>query len=367
MSTAHDDEASRRNLIHPAWRAGQYVTYFLEREDGSWVALALRVLRREEGGVWALGGHFKTRRGECAVLFRADPSAGGEMPDPVPVQVRTLRGPPPASDDPARLLDDPTTTIPLAMNLLMVRRWPAAVESLSKEARSVRYPCGIDRAHLLITPGPGYEKHHDLCPRVMLTGVACLSIDGRRNPMTVTSFGLHDPAAEGPTSYEDFVDLSHAKRIEHEGFALTYPATWFLIRQPDEEKDGLRIALHGAQVGGVSSSLTCTVRIHSGERSRIAEEQASALKRLSGPLQGLSPRAAPPVRLAGDAKGFAFDQVHPAIDGVAYSAVLGTDARDRFASVTLFGCVSKTNPRCRETITEYERVFREILGSFQLG
>lgn len=358
---------SRRNPIHPAWRAGQYVTYFLEREDGAWVALALRVLGQAEGGVWALGGDFKTRKGECAVLFRSDPGAPAEAPDPVPVQTTLVRGSPSSFEDPASLAEDPRMTVSLAMNLLMVRRWPAAAESLSKEARPVRYPCGIDQAHLLVTPGPGYQKHHDICPRVMLTGVACLSIDGGKNPMTVTSFGLNDPAAEGPTTYEDFVDLSHPKRIDHEGFALTYPATWFLVRQPDQEEDGLQILGHGTQVGGVSCSLTCTVDLYSGDRRRVAEEEQAIRARLSGPIPGLSPRGAEPLRLPGDARGYAFDQVHAAIDGVAYSAVFGTDARDRFANISAFGCISKANPRRRETMAEYERVFREILGSFQFN
>ncbi|WP_437626735.1 hypothetical protein [Sorangium sp. So ce1151] len=345
------------------------MTYFLERQDGSWVAMALRILGQDEGGGWTLGGDFKTVGGECAVLFRSDPGAPAEMPDPTPVQIKLVRRYPSASasDDLASLAEDPTMTVALAMNLLMVRRWPAAAESLSKEARPVRYPCGIDQAHLLVTSGPGYQKHHDLCPRVMLTGVACLSIDGGKNPMTVTSFGLNDPAAQGPTSYEDFVDLSHPKRIDHEGFALTYPATWFLVRQPDQEKDGLHVAVHGAQLGGVSCSLICTVRLYSGDPRRVAEEQQAARSRLSGPLPGLSLRGAEPLLLPGDARGYVFDQVHPAIDGVAYSAVFGTDARDRFARVNTFGCISKTNPRRRETMAEYERVFREVLGSFQFN
>lgn len=301
------------------------------------------------------------------MLFRSDPGAPAKAPDPVPVQTMPGRQSPSASDDRASPAEDPMMTVSLAMNLLMVRRWSAAAESLSEKARPVRYPCGIDQAHLLVTLGPGYQKHHDLCPRVMLTGVACLSIDGGKNPMTVTSFGLNDPAAEGPMSYEDFVDLSHPKRIDHEGFALTYPATWFLVRQPDEEKDGLEIGCHSAQMGGVSCSLTCSVSLYSGDRPRVAEEQQAARARLSGPLGGLSPRGAEPLRLPGDARGYVFDQVHPAIDGVAYCAVFGTDTRDRFAIINAFGCISKANPRRRETMAEYERVFREIIGSFQFN
>src|ERR1700678_1857506 len=104
---------SRRDPIHPAWRAGQYVTYFLEREDGGWAAMALRILGQAEGGVWALSGDFKTRKGECTVLFRSDPSAPAEAPDPVPVQMKPVRGGPSVSDDRASLAEDPTMTVSL--------------------------------------------------------------------------------------------------------------------------------------------------------------------------------------------------------------------------------------------------------------
>ena len=112
----------RRDPIHPPWRAGQYVTYFLEREDGGWAAMALRALGQAEGGAWVLGGDFKTRMGECAVLFRSDPGAPAETPDLVPVQTKTVRRSPSVSDDRASLVEDPTMTVSLAMNLLMVRR-----------------------------------------------------------------------------------------------------------------------------------------------------------------------------------------------------------------------------------------------------
>lgn len=358
---------SRRKSIHPAWRAGQYVTYFLERENGTWAAMALRVLGQAKGGVWALRGDFKTQSGECTVLFRSDPNAPAGEPDPVPVQTKLVRGAPSSFPDPAKMAEDPRMAISLAMNLLMVRRWPEAAKSLSKEARSVRYPCGIDQAHLLVTPGPGYEKHHDLCPRVMLTGVACLSTDGDKNPMTVTSFGLNDPEMEGPTDYEDFIDFSHPKRIEHEGFALTYPATWFLFPEPDEEqeKDEVQIRSHGTQVGGVSCSISFHVVLRSGNRRRIAKEVQAVRKRLSRPPPDLSLRETNPLRLPGDATGHVLDQIHPAIDGVAYSGLFENEARDRFAHVNAFGCVSKDNPRRRETMAEFERVFGEILGSFE--
>ena len=72
-----------------------------------------------------------------------------------------------------RLIQEPEMQTSMAMNLLMVRRWDAAKEALRGAAREVCYPCWIDRAYPLVTPIPGAEvqKHHDLNPRVMLTGV----------------------------------------------------------------------------------------------------------------------------------------------------------------------------------------------------
>lgn len=353
-------------LVHPPWRAGQYVTYYLERSDGSWVAIALRILGQTESGIWAIEGNFKTVQGECTTWFRSDPDAPVDEPDPVPGKTEKGRQSPSSSDNELeKLAEDPWHAISLAMNLLMVRRWPKAAQSLSEKARPVDYPCGINQAHLLITSGPGYQKHHDLCPCVMLTGVACLSIDGGKNPMTATSFGLNDPAATGSTTYDDFVDLSHLKRIEHDGFELTYPATWFLLRQQEEEEDGLQITCHQTQVGGISCSLSCSVLLYSGDRHSVTEKQQAERIRLSGPPTDLSPRSAHTLRLPGDATGHVFDYVHPTVDGVLYGAIFGTNTSDRFALVNVFGCIAKANPRRSETMAEYERVFSEILGSFQ--
>ena len=50
----------RLDLNTPPWRAGQYVTYFLDRDDGLWTAFALRVLGQTKDKAWALCGDFKT-------------------------------------------------------------------------------------------------------------------------------------------------------------------------------------------------------------------------------------------------------------------------------------------------------------------
>lgn len=355
--------------IHPPWRAGQYVTYFLERDDGSWVALALRLSGKGDDGAWLLSADFKTPHGESTVWFRVDPDAPPDAPDLVPVRQESVRKAPVDAADPGRLLHDPMMAAPLAMNLLMVRRWPEASESLRKEPRRASYPCGVDQVHALITSGPGYQKHHDISPRVMLTGVACLSIDGVKNPMTATSFGLNDPDAPEPTSYDDFIDFSHPKTVKHEGFSLNYPATWFLRPLPGEEEPDAEPRDYVAQMGGVSCSVSLSVRLRSAAPHQIAEELDSVMSRLSAPLDSpmgrLSPRDEEPFRLGGKAWGFVSDLKNNGIDGVACSGLYCADSGDRLAHVTAFGCISKLNPRRAATLAEMEAAFREILDSFR--
>ncbi|MDI1442766.1 hypothetical protein [Polyangium sp. 6x1] len=358
--------ASKPELIHPPWRAGQYVTYYMEREDGFWLGLGLRLLGQTEDGAWIIQGDFKARAGEGTVWFRSDPAAPPDEPDPTPVRQEYVRAPPEQVDPMTRMREDPLMTSSLAMNLLFVRRWPSAAESLQTEPRAVHYPCEIERAHLLVTDGPGYKKHHDIHPRVMLTGVACLSVDGHRNPITVTSFGLNDPEADGPSSYDDFIDLSHPKRVTHDGFALTYPATWFLRQADQESEQKSSVKDYFSQVGGISCALTLSVTVKEGSAEEIAQERDAAVAKMSAPLDGpmglLVPRQ--PLRLPGNAQGFISDLKNPGINGAAYSATYVSDDGRRFAHVIAFLCVSKENPRAKATLSAVEQTAREILESF---
>ena len=111
--------------------------------------------------------------------------------DVIPVKHESIRKSPPDAANLQRCFQEPTMAgyVPvfaskdhmlmgdLALNLLMVRRWPEASKCLRRPARDVRYPCEVHRAHLLVTPGLGYQKHRDINSRVMLTGVACLAYE----------------------------------------------------------------------------------------------------------------------------------------------------------------------------------------------
>ena len=190
------------DAIHPEWRVGQYVTYFLQRTDASWTAFAITIESQTEDGAWILRSDFKTTRGESTTWFRSDPHARADVMDPVPIHEEMIRGSRSEVQDlrDEDLQDEPYLQSAHAMNLLTVRRTPTAVTALRGLARAVQYPCGIDQAHRFITPGRGYEKHHDLNPRVMITGVACLSVDDGQFSIIATSFGFNDPNAVAPES-----------------------------------------------------------------------------------------------------------------------------------------------------------------------
>src|SRR5690349_7986236 len=92
----------------PPWRQGQYVTYFLERSDGSWTAMAMHLRGRLKDGGWVLSADFKTCAGECTAWFRSDPAAAESAVDPVPGRVERIRGGAPrAGADVKELMEDP--------------------------------------------------------------------------------------------------------------------------------------------------------------------------------------------------------------------------------------------------------------------
>jgi hypothetical protein len=80
--------------IHPRWRVGQYVSYFLERGDGSWTAFTIRIVNRPDDGAWVLIADFKTASGESTAWFGSNPQATAEVVDPVPLSSRWCAGHP---------------------------------------------------------------------------------------------------------------------------------------------------------------------------------------------------------------------------------------------------------------------------------
>jgi hypothetical protein len=352
--------------IGPPWRRGQYVTYFLDRSDGSWAAFELTLHSRLSDGTWAIQGNFKNAIGESAMWFRTVSNAPEGEFDIVPAKEEFSRHWPGAEPQPGG--EDPRSPIAVAMNILIVGGWKKARELARTEpTQSADFPCGVSRIHELVTDGPGYKKHHALNRRVMLTGVACLSIDSRSHPAVATSFGTSDPEGSGTPGDEDYVDLSNPKRIQHDGFALTYPATWFLRPDVDEE-DRPVPGWFGAMVGGNACAVTCSVMIHTGTPEAMASERAEILSRAgSMPEVGgmrWKAREGVPLGLPGDAQAYAAELDSQDIQGLNYAGLFASPQGDRLAHVVLTGSVAKSNPNCATLHSGMEPVFGAILESF---
>jgi hypothetical protein len=356
-------------MIHPPWRNGQYVTYFLDRNDGFWAAISIHVVAFEEGA-WILRAFFKTRAGECAMWFISRPDSPANDMDPIPGKSETLRKVPLVQSPEEEMHENPQNTTALAMNLLMVRRWPKAAQCLNEAPRQVSYPCGIREAHLLVTTvGPNYDKHHDLNPRVMITGVACLAVNGHENPMTATSYGCMDPNDAMGDIFEDFIDFGHAKPTVHVEFTLTYPATWFLL--PSKTEVGSNEINYRAQLGGVTCAGSLTVNLFRGSKEQLEAKRAELIARIGGtgpgPVGQLRPRKNAPIKLEGNAWSVVSDMSNPGIDGLICAGLFMSPTGDCLALVNGFGCIAKKNPRCAETLVEMERAFRQVVESFQFA
>lgn len=161
---------AKRREPHPPWQKGQYVTYFLERSDGSWVAIAMHLVEQLDDNAWVIQANFKTPDAEHLVFLRCDPDAPRGEPGAyiAPIGAETVRG------SPSGVFDTPLANATLAMNLLGPRQHFPEDKELHGP-RAVQYPCGISEVRTSVSAGPGYTKHHDLHPRVMVTGVARLT------------------------------------------------------------------------------------------------------------------------------------------------------------------------------------------------
>ena len=340
------------------------MTYYLERGDGTWTAFVIRLMRQTDEGAWILHTDFKTSRGESSMWFRSDPDAASHDLDPVPIRTELIRGS--DANTHAEVRDDPRNQSPLAMNLLWVRRFPNAIGALREAPRHVQYPCGITRVHCLITPGAGYDKHHDLNPHVLVTGVACLSINDGQNPMIATSFGLSDPTVPAPSSYDDFVDFSHHKLVSHEGFSLSYPATWFLRPQGTRQDRETTVEDYFAQVGGVSCACSLSVSLRRGSHDRLTAIRSEMISYLSATIEGPMGRLHPRRRREGRPTSgdvFSFQLDNPGIDGVAFTAVAMDPSGLILAQVDAFGCVAKGNPLRESTVRQMSDVLPHIVSS----
>jgi len=335
------------------------VTYFLDRDNGNWNAIRLGLHHHETEWTWIIQGDFKTPRIENRILVRIDPRDPCDL-SALGSHEETVRG---ASDDP---VDLPGVHLAQLLNLLVVQSSPHAAGALLGESRQANYPCAITRTYPFISPGPGYEKHHDLHPSVMITGVAGVRIGDFQDPMKVTSFGWASTEPDRPTSFDDFVDLSHAVETDHGEFDLTYPATWFL-RPVEEEGEGPTAFV--APFGGISCAGQLNVRIHRGRPEDLQIKRTELAGRMSEPAElpvgRLEPRSLLPPRWAANEEYLTVDVISRRTEGVIANRYLYSEARDRLVSISASGIVSKENPRRTEMLRDYEATFELILKSFR--
>lgn len=352
--------------MFPAFHRGQYATYRLERSDGGWAAIAMRVVGRSRDGAWVMTTDIKTRTGECTAMIGWHPSPPAGMPDVLPFDVQRVRGNRPENvGDPRALLDEPETLVSSVMNLFGARRAPDLAAAVERPAIEVALACRITRVVRVVVDGPPYVKWFDLHPHVPMTGVASLSIEGA-NPILVTSFGLtSDGSAKHARSF-DFVDLTRPTRVDHGPFALTYPSTWFLREEALSPEIAENERHFSAFLGGDTCAGNTSVHLRSGTPPEIDRARDAALERRRAP-ERCRARPKPLVAPAGDVEVFAHDYENGGVVGRMMSVVARSTARDRLAELNLFGCVAARHPAHAQILEEMERCFEGVIEGFALG
>jgi hypothetical protein len=189
---------------HPPLAAGQYVSYVQDRGDETWWSCHMTVLGQAEDGRWAVLALGREPAFDASVRLALDPSPVKGRQEVVPLGLGVVRGEPPTGGLGSM------GHVAMAINLLTPARVPTACEALSATPVPVLYPCEIDEVFPLIDPWreAGYDKQHDLSPRVPITGLAGTTIVGTNNHIQVTSFGCGNPETPLP-GYDDHIDFSH--------------------------------------------------------------------------------------------------------------------------------------------------------------
>ena len=157
------------------------------------------------------------------------------------------------------------------MNIFFVRAVSAALDTLTKPGHAAKHACGIDTVYPFVNAAPTFQKHHDISPRVPITGVA-----GVTNQRHLQSSGGDVVRVQRSTG-----DRVHVRRLRglvtrpahcYYGFTLTYPATWFLLPQQSNTPGEMLLI---AQVGGNTNAVTMSMSFLSGSPADLAGERRS--------------------------------------------------------------------------------------------
>jgi hypothetical protein len=350
----------RTRTIVP-WCAGQYVTYFLERSDKSWTAIALRVQGQTQDGFWVISADFKTRSGESRAYIRANPNA-----DSIPEffslsRIQIIRGGP-ISD--ICKWDHPDYQLTIALNLFAHTRGQYDEVVLRSPAHPVDYPCGIDRAYSLVMD----RYHHDLNPRVLITGVASMSVPRGQNELAVTSLGCNNPTEYKAGTFDDFIDFSHPIRVDHDCFSLTYPATWFLQSDVQHATDTNR-RYSRAIFGGNTCAGVLSVTLFRGDDAQISAEREIIRNRIrefpKGATSAIPFDSTDASAEVGNFESCGFDFSDNATKSITTIGLFCSEDRLRLAQVNVTCCIAKANPRGAETLERMRTASREIIQTFQ--
>jgi uncharacterized RDD family membrane protein YckC len=344
-------------LPHPPLATGQYVSYFHDHGDGTWWSCHMTVLSRAAGGDWMVLAQGREQSFDVLVLLKLPASPAKEDQPVAPLKLDVVRGAPPPGHP------GPMTHAARFMNLLSPARTPGAREALSADPVPGLFPCEIREVFPLIDPWPefSYEKQHDLCPRIPLSGIAATWIVGTNNRVDVTSFGCSNPEAPLP-GYDDHIDFSHMVRISQRGFSSLWPSTWFLQDSTDKRE------AHGAgarhlhlQLGGPTAASHVVIDLHpSGSRPDHDRwhKRARGEDLPSCTFKGRVEHAMEPggevyecAYREGQVVGHTRDAWLPATDG-------------RTALISFFCCALDDNPRRDSTLRGALEVWKTILESW---
>lgn len=346
----------------PGYEVGQYVSYVLEREDSSYLAMRHQVIEAKDNSYYIIA-QSKEDGAQTLILFSFDEDVTQDEPKPPEiVEMYLQRG---DEQEAPRMLGAHAT---VHMNMLALRHSRVARVALEGGASPVMLPCEVSTAYLVRDPWPamGYDKLHDLNPRVPITGIARSQIEGRAGTSIVaTAFGSSEEAEEGV--FEDYIDWDHAQIESFGQFILSFPATWFM-RRVETDLDGC-VGFMSTMNGGSTIASSMTVTTYSGDRAALEafnrefiSEYTRHVDHFGGvilPASG-TPELARPGTPSVTWRGYEAD----AIEGFSVDGVYVDHQRGLLVNVMCFVCVRRDNPRHAHELERARACMKQIVRSF---
>lgn len=353
-------EEPERPVELPGYEVGQYVSYVLEREDSSYLAMRQQVIDARDNSYYIIA-QSKEDGAQTLILFSFNEVTEGEEPEaPEIVEMYLQRG---DEQDAPHMLGAHAT---IHMNMLLLRHSRVAREALLGDAAPVELPCEVSSTYLVRDPWPSYDKLHDLNPRVPITGIARSQIEGHAGTSIVTTaFGSSEDGEEGV--FDDYIDWDHAQIESFGQFIMSFPATWFM-RRVETDLDGCT-GFMSTMNGGATIASSMTVATYSGDRAALEafnrefmSEYTRSVEHFGGII--LPAEATPELARYGAPsivwRGYEAD----AIDGFSVDGVYVDHQRGLLVNVMCFVCVRRDNPRHDDELALARECMGQIVRSF---